>query len=346
MVYFLTDASVDYVEEAMDHVNDFYNMDDREYFRESSVASSMDFERENRLKLKELNRFWALEAYRGLEEAGGKLASVKKAYRKGVKKVTSWFVGDLVHQQVDFNSSVVSYLNFLHEHSIEPRQSFPGAWYLKFEEKFHPQTKKDTAQLEKYVDFFKERKSSRNVVDLGCGRGEFLGLLSRAGIGAQGVDLSTSMVKCCTQKGYDVKRKDCVVFLKEFHDNSLGGVFASHLIETMSQDDLYRLLFYSYRRLERGGRLIIETANPQSLAIFSEGFYKNPFNVRPVDPEALQFLLEQAGFTVDETGFINGFEKEQQIQVTKDMDRGTRQLAEQLNRKLYGPRDYYMVCTK
>ena len=45
MVYFLTDASVDYVEEAMDHVNDFYNMDDREYFRESSVASSMDFER-------------------------------------------------------------------------------------------------------------------------------------------------------------------------------------------------------------------------------------------------------------------------------------------------------------
>ena len=57
MVYFLTDASVDYVEEAMDHVNDFYNMDDREYFRESSVASSMDFERENRLRLKELNRF-------------------------------------------------------------------------------------------------------------------------------------------------------------------------------------------------------------------------------------------------------------------------------------------------
>ncbi len=348
MVYFLTEGTVDYVEEAMDRVNDFFNVEDREFFKDSAASSqSMDFEKEDRLRLKELNRGWVIEPYRSENtDTGGRSAVLKKVYKTAVRKMTSWFIGDMAKQQMDFNSNIVAYLNFQHDHAFETPQNFPGSWYMNFEKKFGRTGPERMKQLHRYVSYFQKSDSSRLIVDLGCGKGDFLGCLSKAGIGAQGTDLSPAMVKYCSKKGYDVKRKDVVVYLREFHDNSLGGIFSSRLVETMERSELSRLIRFAYRKLEKGGRLIFETSNPRSLANLSGNFYKDPENKWPLDPDALSFLLEQAGFNILKLEYLNEFSPEETLQITDDMNKETRALTEELNRRFYGPKDYYIVCSK
>lgn len=165
--------------------------------------------------------------------------------------------------------------------------------YAAFEDHFRGSRAQIQQGQRQYVPYFLGRS---NVVDLGCGRGEFLELLRENGVDARGVDLYAPFVTYCTQLGLNVQHAEAISFLRQAADNSLGGLFAAQLIEHLPPDQLTTLCQQAYRALQPGGTLVLETPNPCSLFIYTHAFYIDPSHQRPVHPETMAFLLRQAGF--------------------------------------------------
>jgi 2-polyprenyl-3-methyl-5-hydroxy-6-metoxy-1,4-benzoquinol methylase len=144
-----------------------------------------------------------------------------------------------------------------------------------------------------YVPYFQGR---RNVLDLGCGRGEFLEVMQEAGIPARGVELSTEMAAICRAKGLLAEQNDLFSYLPSLPDASLDGLFAAHVLEHLPPDGVPGLMRTAASKLQPSGVLAIETPNPECLAIFATHFYLDPTHLRPLPPELLRFYVEEAGF--------------------------------------------------
>jgi SAM-dependent methyltransferase len=145
---------------------------------------------------------------------------------------------------------------------------------------------------QRYVERFAGR---RKVVDLGCGRGEFLELLREAEIGARGIDSDSRMVEYCRLKRLSVEQRDALEYLSGLPDESEQGFFAAQVIEHLPAFDLVRLVREARRALEPGGVLLVESVNPESLMTFAE-FYIDPTHVRPYHPQAVRWLFKEEGF--------------------------------------------------
>ena len=165
--------------------------------------------------------------------------------------------------------------------------------YRGFEDRHRGDVDEVTELLRPYVRHF---RGCRRVVDIGCGRGEFLQLLTAAGIDAYGVDLDEGMVAACTEKGLDAEVVDGLDHLRSLESGAVDGVFCSQVAEHLTTGELVTLLELSYRKLADGGRILLETPNPESLSIFASFFYVDLTHVRPVHPEAMVWALESAGF--------------------------------------------------
>jgi len=177
------------------------------------------------------------------------------------------------------------------------------------------------------------------VLDLGCGRGEFLALLVEAGIEARGIDADADMVAYARGEGLNVDQGDALAALEKLDDGSLGGVFAAQLLEHLPPPALVRLLELSARKLRPGGVLVAETINPISpLAL--RNYFADLTHAQPLVPETLELLARQAGFAEVEKRFLN--EPEERLTVPDDpvMARNVRRL----NELLFAPLDYAIVA--
>jgi 2-polyprenyl-3-methyl-5-hydroxy-6-metoxy-1,4-benzoquinol methylase len=164
--------------------------------------------------------------------------------------------------------------------------------YARFAEKFRgPEEYVETGQ-KIYLPHF---ASHRNVLDIGCGRGEFLEAMRASGVPARGIDLSTESVALCRSKGLDAEVADLFVYLENLTEGSLDGIFCSQVVEHLPPDRLPEMIRLCASRLERGGSIAIETPNPESLAIFATHFYLDPTHTRPVPSALLAFYLEEFG---------------------------------------------------
>ncbi len=134
------------------------------------------------------------------------------------------------------------------------------------------------------------------MLDLGCGRGEFLELLKDAGIPARGVDASAELVGLCRERGLEAEHAEIFSYLGGLADGSLDGIFCAQVVEHLQPERVPELVRLAAAKLQRGGLLVVETPNPESLAIFSTHFYLDPTHQRPVPPALLVFYLEEAGF--------------------------------------------------
>jgi 2-polyprenyl-3-methyl-5-hydroxy-6-metoxy-1,4-benzoquinol methylase len=171
--------------------------------------------------------------------------------------------------------------------------SGPPFDYSRFAERFRGSSEHVAAGQRFYLPYFQGRS---RVLDVGCGRGEFLEVLREHGVAAQGVDSDAESVALCREKGLAVDQADLFVHLASLPDGSLGAIFSSQVVEHLPPARLPELVALAARKLEPGGLLAIETPNPECLAIFATNFYLDPTHVRPVPSALLHFYLQESGF--------------------------------------------------
>lgn len=168
----------------------------------------------------------------------------------------------------------------------------PAFDYSRFAERFRGPEEYVTAGQQVYLRYFEGRK---NVLDIGCGRGEFLKMMGGAGVPAKGVELSAESVAVCRSQGLDAEVADVYPYLAAMPEGSLDGIFCSQVVEHLPPDRLPELIRLCARALAPGGVIAIETPNPECLAIFATHFYLDPTHTRPVPHPLLIFYLEEAG---------------------------------------------------
>ncbi|WP_163649474.1 methyltransferase domain-containing protein [Modicisalibacter sp. 'Wilcox'] len=182
-------------------------------------------------------------------------------------------------------------------------------------------------------------EAGKPLLDLGCGRGEWLKLLQEEGIDALGVDLNAANVRAAAGEGLQVHYQDAIEALHEQNDDSLGMVTSFHLIEHLPMDTLRRLFAEAWRALAPGGRLLLETPNPQNLIVGSCNFYLDPTHVRPIPPDLLAFLAEFSGFVDVQILPLHPVAEAERLP-------GTEETTLRLNHYLYGPQDYALMAGK
>lgn len=162
-------------------------------------------------------------------------------------------------------------------------------------------------------DFIRERQrvylplllAHQPVVDLGCGRGEMLDLLTTEGCDCVGVDTDLSMAERARAKGLDVVQEDALSWLKRRADASLGSIFSAQVIEHLPYTGLLELLRLSRAKLRPGGLLVAETVNPHALHAWKT-FWVDLSHEKPIFPEVLVELCREAGFAAAKVMFPNG----------------------------------------
>ena len=172
--------------------------------------------------------------------------------------------------------------------------------YRGFEDRFRGSREEIKQRLKVYLPLLEivapHLRRTAPVFDLGCGRGEWLELLSEYGWQATGIDLNAGMAKVATDIGLSVKIEDAVEFLRIQPDASIAVISAFHLVEHVSIDYLIDLLRECHRVLAETGLLILETPNPENLTVGTWSFYMDPTHNKPLPPLLLEFLVESAGF--------------------------------------------------
>jgi 2-polyprenyl-3-methyl-5-hydroxy-6-metoxy-1,4-benzoquinol methylase len=165
--------------------------------------------------------------------------------------------------------------------------------YVAFEDRFRGSDDEIREKLRTYVPLF---AGASDVLDIGCGRGEFLALLKAAGVTARGVDTNQEMVATACERGLDVVQGDALAYLESLRDGSLGGLMAAQVVEHLTPPYLTRLLGTAFQKLRSGAPLIVETINPACWLAFFSSYIRDFTHVQPVHPETLQYLLQASGF--------------------------------------------------
>jgi SAM-dependent methyltransferase len=309
-------------------------------------------------------RLWAVSADRPLERRPGPKGWVAYPLKRVLRPFLRWYVEPLAAEQRMFNDVVLKLVDGILEEVDRGERSREQAArtlgeleerltrverrgaggapatvaaqptadavpdYFAFEARMRGSTADVRERQRVYVDDFRDHAP---VLDVGCGRGELLGLLREAGIEARGVDADADMVAYARGEGLEVDQADALAYLDGLPDASLGGIFAGQVVEHLPPAPLFRLLELAVSRLRPGGVLVAETINPLSpLALRS--YFADLTHAQPLVPETLALLAREAGFREVETRFLNA------PRHADDVDERIREI-------LFAPLDYAIVAT-
>lgn len=280
------------------------------------------------------NNAWQLHYYRDIYSCRPGIGKLIVFAKRVVRKVLKFLIEPITEEQTRFNSATVNTLNAMRNNDVvleayilqlqnalqqsqsaleqtrqmlaeqgaalsqlqeklRGEQIYENLDYFDFENHFRG-NRADIKEAQKsYLSYF---EGCSRVLDLGSGRGEFLELLQENGISATGVDHYGPFVEFCASRGLNVVRQDAVEYLKSVDDESLDGIAALQLIEHMSTDAMVALCRESYRVLQPGKVLILETPNPTCLSTYMNSFYLDPSHNKPVHPKTVEYFLKKAGF--------------------------------------------------
>lgn len=221
--------------------------------------------------------------------------------------------------------------------------------YEDLEDHFRGTREEVQAKLAPYLADIEATAGSGPVIDVGCGRGEWLARLSEAGIESYGVDINKVVVDRCTAQGLDVRQADALVHLREIPEGSARAITSFHVAEHLSLDTLIGLVDAALVALAPGGVLIFETPNPTNVNVGAASFYLDPTHLKPLHPQFLEFLVTQRGFASAEVRYLN-IEDVAALTVDDLAPNGelarSQQLVDRINWALSGPLDYGIVATK
>ncbi len=224
--------------------------------------------------------------------------------------------------------------------------------YVGFEDQFRGSRDVIRGRLESYLPFFEGRS---DVLDVGCGRGEFLDLLAARQIRARGIDLNAEMAEVCRAQGHDVAQADAVGHLSTLPDGSLGGIFAAQVVEHLAPGYLLRFLELAFHKLGPGGVLVLETLNPACWVAFFESYIRDITHVWPLHPDTLKYLVTASGFPSVRIEYRSPVPAQDRLQTVAsgtadpqlaDIVETLNANAEKLNSRLFTHLDYAVVGSK
>ena len=212
------------------------------------------------------------------------------------------------------------------------------AFYLSFENRFRGPRKDIKKRVRFYLPFLRKARAgtkARPVLDVGCGRGEWLELLREGKLEAIGIDLNEAMVAQCKERGLKVVQGDAIEFLRNLPDRSQGAVTGFHIIEHLPLEVLIQLLMHSRRVLKPGGIAIFESPNCKNLMVGACNFNIDPTHRNPVFPETAQFMLETQGFERVTLEYLTPVETTPLGNIDEESPR--------IRELLYGPQDFAVI---
>jgi len=195
------------------------------------------------------------------------------------------------------------------------------AMYATFEDQFRGTRFDIKNRLRVYVPYIEEAGAGTvesPVVDLGCGRGEWLEILKDSNLHAVGIDCNRIMLQQCRELNLEVFENDAIRFLQRENANRFGAITGHHLVEHLDLAALIILLDECYRTLKPGGILIFETPNPENLLVGAYTFHYDPTHKSPLVPDSLKFLVEQRGFSQAQILRLNRYSDLYQVNENSD----------------------------
>ena len=236
------------------------------------------------------------------------------------------------------------------ESDTEPNN--PDYSYVLLENRFRGKEETIAKRQKLYADIFKG--ASGSVLDIGAGRGELVNVLNESGIESYGVDLDKGMAEAAAEKKIDVRLGDGLAHLRSLEDNSLGGVVALQVVEHLSRAQLEELFELCLAKVKKGGKVVFETINPQSVLALSSNYFRDPTHVWPLHPDTLKHGMTLAGLNVSEVKYLSPVPAEAQLQEVEidagvtpkwgELLKGMNRNISQLNDLLYGYQDYCIIA--
>ncbi|OHE10575.1 MAG: hypothetical protein A2513_06870 [Sulfurimonas sp. RIFOXYD12_FULL_33_39] len=267
--------------------------------RVSDIQSELEMQREeitNKLKTKAVIKDF--ESY---------LQAVN--YAKDYMKITEQNMQNLIDEAKKRLPDEIFKQNELLRITGEEKYQF-DTFYVEFEDRFRGDRKEIKDKVKPYLSYMQNlpfKKEDIKVLDVGCGRGEWLELLKENDyINLKGVDLNRIMIENSKKLGLDVLESDAIDYLSNQEDDSLSVITGFHIIEHLSFEVLMKLFQESYRVLQKGGMVIFETPNPENIAVGAFSFYTDPTHKNPLVPDTAKFLLEYNYFKDVEIKRLNG----------------------------------------
>jgi SAM-dependent methyltransferase len=315
-------------------------------------------------------RFWPVTA----EHPAGR--GPKGVVKRFLRKLMRWYVEPLAADQRVFNDSVLKLVDALSERADSsaaareqaerlvreleerlerlerrgPAAAAPAAPttvatqpaavsvpdYFAFESRMRGSIESVRERQRRYLD---DLRHDAPVLDIGCGRGELLGLLREAGVEARGIDADADMVAYARGDGLEVEQADLVEYLEGVSAGSLGAVFMAQVVEHLPAATLVQALRLAAAKLRPGGVLIAETINPLS-PIALRNYFADLTHAQPLVPETLELLARQSGFAQTEIRYLN----EPAERLTEPDDPVIAANVRRLNDLLFAPLDYALVA--
>jgi O-antigen chain-terminating methyltransferase len=224
---------------------------------------------------------------------------------------------------------------------VSEDQHLLDAFYLAFEDHFRGTREDIFNKLKVYLPLIEKANvgtPDAPILDVGCGRGEWLELLRESGYTARGLDINRVMIEQCQARGLEVIAGDVIDYLASLPDNSLGAVTGFHIIEHLPFKMLMRLFSETVRVIKPQGLVIFETPNPDNVLVGSNTFYLDPTHINPLPSPTIKFMAETCGLYNTQIITLHPYPENAKI--------NGQGVAERFNDLFYGPQDYAVVGYK
>jgi O-antigen chain-terminating methyltransferase len=222
--------------------------------------------------------------------------------------------------------------------SAEETRARMDEFFASFAEEFRGKREEIKEGLRFYLPLLKEAGIENDILDIGCGRGEWLELLKEEGFAGRGVEINRVLIEQLRNVGLEVMEEDALSYLRSLPDESLAAVTAFHFIEHLSFETLIEVLDEIAGALRPGGLVIFETPNPKNLVVGACNFYSDPTHVKPLFPETIRFILSNRGFTDVSIEYVNP--------VGGSPFKDESESSQALDSWFYSPRDFAVIGRK
>lgn len=213
--------------------------------------------------------------------------------------------------------------------------------YIDLEDAFRGSQETISQRQSTYLPLIEAITMQGVVLDLGCGRGEWLSLLTAKGVRSVGIDTNSSCIAECRDRGLNVENAELIDYLSKVPEHTFRAITAFQVFEHLSFADLREVMRLAQRALAPGGMLLAEVPNAKNARVASGTFWIDPTHVRPWYPDLLEHLARDAGFARVEGRYVNPLVEKPQL---KALDEESQKALHAVFEALFGPADFALVA--